>query len=232
MAPYLQTSSHGHSLVLSLNAPLHCNGDGTAICAAGVEALNAADSNGDIRCVVLHWQPSDSINTTAQTNGPTEQHVALEALHSWIETVHGFPKPVVAALEGPVQASGCALALACDGIVASQTVTLEPGRSDDLNRPAGAAQWALARALPRQLATELLLTTAPLPATRLLQLGLVNRICAPGQALHGALALAEAWASLDRATLARTKELLHDAHQRTLPEQLALERSLAGRWRD
>nr|BFE74153.1 hypothetical protein GCM10020092_074540 [Actinoplanes digitatis] len=47
-----------------------------------------------------------------------------------------------------------------------------------------------ARSLPRATALELALTGEPMPARRLHELGLVNRVTAPGEALATALELA------------------------------------------
>ena len=51
--------------------------------------------------------------------------------------------------------------------------------------------FRLPRALPRNLALELAITGDPIDAERAYALGLVNVLVEPGQALEGALALAE-----------------------------------------
>lgn len=100
-------------------------------------------------------------------------------------------KPVIAAVEGPALAGGCELALAADLIVASRDSVFgipEPKRG--LVAAAGGV-LRLTERLPRNVAMELALTGNPMPAVRLAELGLVNRIAEPGAALDAALALAE-----------------------------------------
>ena len=91
--------------------------------------------------------------------------------------------------------------------------------------PDGGASWSLAHALPRQLASELLMAGERIAAPRLHELGLVNRVTDPGQALDGALALAENLNARAPNVLASIKELLNEAPQATLTQQLAQERA-------
>src|SRR5205085_1604903 len=60
---------------------------------------------------------------------------------------------------------------------------------------AGGALLRLPRALPRNVANELALTGDPIEAERAHELGLVNRLAEPGQALDVAVQLAEAIAA-------------------------------------
>jgi enoyl-CoA hydratase/carnithine racemase len=90
--------------------------------------------------------------------------------------------------------------------------------------PDGGASWSLQRALPRQLANELLLCGERIDAQRLQALGLVNRIAEPGNALAQALEFAEMLNQRAPNALASIKELLNDADGSSLNKQLARER--------
>ena len=100
-------------------------------------------------------------------------------------------KPLIAGVEGPALAAGFELALACDLIVASETAVFG---LPDVKRSLIAASGGLFR-LPRivgtKLALEMIMTGDSVPAARALELGLVNRVVAPGRVLDTALALAE-----------------------------------------
>src|SRR5438309_11919725 len=100
-------------------------------------------------------------------------------------------KPVIAAVDGPALAGGCEIALACDLIVASTQARFGiPEVKRSLVAAAGGL-FRLPQALPRNIALELALTGDPIDAERAYAFGLVNVLVEPGQALDGALALAE-----------------------------------------
>jgi enoyl-CoA hydratase/carnithine racemase len=78
--------------------------------------------------------------------------------------------------------------------------------------------------VPRQLATEILMLGERIGADRLQALGLVNRLCEPGQALGTALTLASQLNHRAPNALTSIKELLNEAESASLNQQLASER--------
>jgi enoyl-CoA hydratase len=100
-------------------------------------------------------------------------------------------KPLIAAVDGPALAGGTEMVLACDLVVASTAARFGiPEVKRSLVAAAGGL-FRLPRALPRNIALELALTGDPIDAERAAQLGLVNELVEPGQALAAALALAD-----------------------------------------
>ncbi len=99
-------------------------------------------------------------------------------------------KPVIVAAEGPALAGGCELALAADLIVASTAARFGLPEVKRSLVAAGGGLFRLPRALPRNVAMEMVLTGEPIGAERAHQLGLVNRLTEPGGALAEAEALA------------------------------------------
>ncbi|WP_345605447.1 enoyl-CoA hydratase-related protein [Pseudonocardia adelaidensis] len=100
-------------------------------------------------------------------------------------------KPLIAAVEGVAAGGGFEIALSATMIVASQSATFSfPEVGLGLVAECGGL-FRGPRALPLNVARELLLTGDPLPARRAYELGLVNRLTDPGDAVEEALALAE-----------------------------------------
>ncbi len=100
-------------------------------------------------------------------------------------------KPVIAAVDGPALAGGTEIVLASDLVVASTTATFGiPEVKRSLVAAAGGL-FRLGRKIPMNIAMELTLTGDPIDATRAHHFGLVNRLVEPGEALEGAVALAE-----------------------------------------
>jgi enoyl-CoA hydratase/carnithine racemase len=231
MTAQLLSTSEGQTLVLTLSNPEFRNALGPEMYAAGVEALSVAESNPDVRSVVITGANgifSAGGNLQRLQNNrqlqPEHQAQSIEGLHNWIEAIRTFPKPVIAAVEGPAAGAGFSLALACDMIVAARNSVFVMAYSSIALSPDGGGSWSLSRAMPRQLATELLMCGERIGAERLQELGVVNRLADPGQAMGKALALAEQINARAPNALSSIKELLADADGSSLNAQLARER--------
>ena len=231
MTAQLLSTSEGQSLILTLSNPEFRNAVGPEMYAAGVEALSVAESNSDVRSVVITGANgvfSAGGNLQRLQNNrqlpPEHQAQSIEGLHNWIEAIRSFPKPVIAAVEGPAAGAGFSLALACDMIVAARNSVFVMAYSGIALSPDGGGSWSLAHALPRQLAAELLLCGERIGAERLHQLGVVNRLADAGQALTQALQICSHLNARAPNALASIKELLSDAQGNSLHTQLASER--------
>lgn len=102
----------------------------------------------------------------------------------------GPRKPLIAAIEGFAVAGGLEMALACDLIVAASDAKLGLPEVKRSLIAAGGGLLRLAQRIPYHVAVELALTGDHIPAERLYQVGLLNRLAEPGKALDEALALA------------------------------------------
>ena len=231
MTAQLRSTSEGQTLILTISNPEHRNALGPEMYAAGVEALNVAESNADIRSVIITGEGgvfSAGGNLQRLQNNrqqpPEVQAQSVEGLHSWIEAIRTFPKPVIAAVEGPAAGAGFSLALACDLIVAAANSVFVMAYSSIALSPDGGGSWSLSRLMPRQLATELLMCGERIGAERLHQMGVVGRIAEPGHALEQALAWSAQLNARAPNALASVKELLLEADGSTLSAQLARER--------
>jgi enoyl-CoA hydratase/carnithine racemase len=231
MSGSLKSTSEGQTLILTLSNPQFKNALAPEMYAAGIEALNAAENNPDIRSVVLTGEGSvfcaggNLQRLQANRREPPDfQAQSIEGLHNWIDSIRTYPKPVIAAVEGAAAGAGFSLALACDFCVASESAFFVMSYSTVGLSPDGGASWALSRALPRALASELLMCGERVSAERLHTLGLVNKVAPAGGALAQALALAELLNQRAPNALASIKELINDAPSSTLSEQLSSER--------
>lgn len=232
MSGSLKSTSESGTLILTLSNPEYKNALGPDMYAAGIEALNAAEKNPEIRSVVITGEGSifcaGGNLQRLQANrrlSPEVQAQSIEALHNWIEAIHTYPKPVIAAVEGAAAGAGFSLALACDFIVAADNAVFVMSYSTVALSPDGGGSWSLARALPRALACELLMGAERISAGRLHELGLVNRVTVAGGALDEALVLAARLNARAPNVLASIKDLINDAPANTLSQQLDSERT-------
>jgi enoyl-CoA hydratase len=101
-----------------------------------------------------------------------------------------FPKPLIAAVNGPALAGGFETVLACDLVVAAEGATFGlPEAKRGLFAAAGGL-IRLPKRVPLALATEIAITGDPIDAARAHQLGLVNRLVPVEQVVDAALELA------------------------------------------
>lgn len=230
MVAQLKSTSHGQTMVLTISNPEFRNALGPEMYSAGVEALNVAETNPEVRSVVITGEGSmfcagGNLNRLlANRQQPLEvQERSIDGLHTWVEAVRSFSKPVVAAVEGAAAGAGFSLALACDFIVAARDAVFVMSYSAVALSPDGGGSWSLANALPRQLVSELMMAGERIGSERLHTLGVVNRLADHGAALTQALELAEQLNARAPNALASIKELLFDAPSVTLNEHLKQE---------
>lgn len=231
MTAQLKSHSQGQTLVLTISNPEHRNALGPEMYSAGVETLNVAESNPDVRTVVItgdgaHFSAGGNLNRLLSNRElpPEHQAQSIEGLHNWIEAIRTFPKPVIAAVEGAAAGAGFSLALACDFLVAAQDSVFVMAYSSVGLSPDGGGSWHLARAMPRALVSQWLMLGDKISAADLHRWGLVNHLSPKGDALSEALTLAERLNARAPNALSSIKELLSSAQQQDLYAQLPMEK--------
>lgn len=224
MSAELKASRSEATLILTISNPGAKNALHPDMYAAAIETLSTAERDDTVRAVVLTG--ADQVFCSGgnlhrllenRSKSPSVQAESIDNLHGWIEAIRDCPKPVIAAVEQTAAGAGFSLALACDLIVAGASAKFAMSHVRVGLTPDGGGSWFLARALPRQLAAELLLEGTPVGAPRLHELGVVNRVVADGDALAAALAWADALAALSPNAVERIKSLANEAAVNTLP---------------
>jgi enoyl-CoA hydratase len=209
-APVL-TERRGGVLLITLNRPEVRNAVNAALAQGVGEALDELDGDDGLSVGVLTGAGgffSAGMDLGAFAKGES----------AWFGD-RGFAgiaqraarKPLIAAIEGFALAGGLEIALACDLIVAAREARMGIPEAKRSLVAAGGALLRLPRRIPYHVVMELALTGDPVPAERLHELGLVNRLAEPGTAVEVALDLATA--------IARNAPLALIASKRILEEQ-------------
>ncbi|MCE2949331.1 MAG: enoyl-CoA hydratase/isomerase family protein [Betaproteobacteria bacterium] len=225
----LLLETRGAVRLLTLNRPGKLNAMDTAMIEGLVHALQAAEADDAVGAIVIAGA-GRGFSAGADTSefrdiAPAERHrverrSALTA--SLQELLPGLGRPVLAATHGHVLGGGCALALACDMVVAAESSRFG---YPEVKRGilASSVTPNLARQVGTKAAFELLLTGRSIGPVRALELGLVNRIVPDGTQVEAAVALAAELAALPAPALRATKRLFY----RTLDVDLARAMQLA-----
>jgi enoyl-CoA hydratase/carnithine racemase len=198
--PAVLRQDEGAVAVLTLNQPATRNSLSRAMIAALQAALDEVGRDAGIRCVVIaaegrafsagHDLKEITAHRADPDGGAGFFAETMAACATVMQAVVTLPQPVVAAVEGIATAAGCQLAASCDLVVAAEGAKFcTPGV--DIGLFCTTPGVALARAVPRKAAMEMLLLGEMIPAEEALRMGLVNRVVPAGEALPAAIALAQ-----------------------------------------
>lgn len=228
----LLREQQGRVLTLTLSDPDNRNALHPDIYRAGAAYLDEAGADAGVGAVVLtgahgFFTSGGNLNRLIRNREkpPEIQYESISLFHHWIRAIRRCPKPVIAAIEGGAAGAGFALTLACDLAVAAENAWFVMAYVKVGLSPDGGSSLLLTRGLAPQLATEILFSGDRIPAQRLQQLGVINRLCPKGQALEQAQQWATALAAGPSFALSRIKQLLNAGVYAGLDAQLDAERA-------
>jgi enoyl-CoA hydratase/carnithine racemase len=190
--------------------------------AAAMEQASAPD----IRCVILTGGDffcaggNLKVLATRAALAPKDRRAKIEILHDVIRAMHACPVPIIAAVEGGAAGAGLSLALACDFIVASKGAHFTAAYVKAGLTPDGGLTHALSRLLPRQMAMQACLLGNAISAEQLAALGVIFQLSPKGQTLADAQELAAQLAQGPAQAQARIRQLLNEAQDTNLSDQL------------
>lgn len=183
----------GHVGLVTLNRPEARNAVNGAVAAALDDIVAETEADPDLWAMVITGAGGGTFCAGADL-----KEVAAGRGNDLFTARGGFAgfvhaertKPWIAAVNGKALAGGCEIVLACDLVVAAEDAAF--GLPEVLRGLIAAAGglYRLPRALPRNLALELIMTAEPLDARRAHAHGFVNRLAPAGRVVDEALDLA------------------------------------------
>lgn len=133
-------------------------------------------------------------------------------------------KPLIAAIEGYALAGGFEMALSCDLIVAANNATFGLPEVKRGIVPGSGGMLRLPARIPYHAAMEAVLTGEMIPAQRMNQYGLINRLVEPGQALDAALDLARLIAANGPLAVQTAKQIVSQSRDWSQADMFDLQR--------
>lgn len=210
----------GHVATLTMNRPEVRNAQNSALIDALDAAFAGCGSDDSVHVVVLAGAgPSFSSGHDLKELGPDAAADDLRRLRGTPEgrlrheqamyfercmTIHDFPKPTIARVQGACIAAGLMLACMCDLIVAADDAVFQ----NPVLRMTGAGVELLVEPweLGARKAKEFLFTGDPIDAAEAWRLGMVNRVVARDDIEAETMALAQRIAALPPVTVALVKK--------------------------
>jgi enoyl-CoA hydratase/carnithine racemase len=208
---------------ITMNRPERKNALDRACYLGLIEAIAAAESDGDIRALVLtgaggSFTSGNDIKDFAQDPG-TGPRVAMDFLHA----IATATKPIVAAVEGFAVGIGTTVLLHCDLAYAGKGASFRMPFAALGLCPEGASSFLLPRVAGPKRAAELLMLAEAFGPETALEAGLLNGVAAEGAALAMAHDKARALAAMPPQSIALTKMLLKRSQTAAIAETIETE---------
>ena len=210
----------GNVALVTLNRPDARNAISPEVSQAMAEVLDTVEADADARAVVVTgtgevFSAGADLKVVAQGRG-MEIARAKGGFAGLVQ--RDFPKPIIAAVNGPALAGGFEIVLSCDLVVAADTARFGIPEAQRGLMAAAGGLIRLPKRVPLAIALELAMTGDPISADRALALGLVNRVVPRGEVVDSAIALAERIGQNSPIAVRLSRQLVREAAQLTEDE--------------
>ena len=218
---------------IALNRPNKLNAFDATMHEELYDALGEATGDEEVRCTVLRGEGrgfsagADLAEIIENADGDPDLGEYLRRTYSrLVKRMVETPKPMIAALHGPVYGAGMGLALACDLRVAAESAKFSVAFIKIGLMPDAGVTYFLPRVVGLGRAMEMSMLGDAVDADDALGMGLVNKVTADDSLVEEAQAFAEHLAALPTAALGRMKGAIHASFEADL--ETALEREAEG----
>lgn len=221
----LLTSDAGRVRVLTFNRSRQANSFNATLYLAAAAGLDAAAADDGVGALVLtgsgkSFSAGTDLNemaamVTAADSGeaPGSGSAPAVPFNVFLDALAGFPKPLLAAVNGAGVGLGLTMLAHCDIVLIADSARLYSPFTAMGVAPEAASSYLLPRRMGRQRASALLLESAWISAQEAVDAGLALRACPAAEVLTETIALATAIASRPLASVMATKKLIVDAER-------------------
>lgn len=198
------------------------------------EALMEAESNDDVRCVLLtgagraFCAGQDLAEATDISDDP-ERDLSEIVYHTYIPIIKGIrelEKPVVCAVNGTAAGAGANIALACDIVIANEEATFIQSFSQIGLIPDSGGTYILPRLIGLARATALTFLGEKVTAQQAVDMGMIWKSFSAETFMDEAKAIATKLADMPTRGFGLTKQGFNAGFSNNLEEQLKLEAKL------
>lgn len=222
----------GGVATLTLNRPDVLNALDRQMALALVEAVADLTDDDNVRAVVLKgagrgFMAGGDVATFHKNIDTIDDTIRdlIGIFHKSVEGIAAMPKPVIAAVHGPVAGAGVSMSLNADYVIAADDTKFTMAYIWLGTNPDGGSTYLLPRIVGRRKALELAMLSDTLDAEQALDLGLANRVVPAADLESEAQKLAEKLAAGPTKAFAQTKALINRSFEaESIADQLLAER--------
>lgn len=224
-APLVRLNIHQQTGTIILNRPEKRNALSRALLAELKQALEDLHIQRSVRAVILTgagpafcagMDLQEMLDASREPDAKQRWQDDAELYRDLLEAMWRFPKPLIAAVNGPAMAGGAGLALACDIVIASQHARF--GLPEPLRGVvAGMVAPLLVFRLGGGQAARLLMSALSVDAQEAHRIGLFHELVEPDALWPRAVEIAEQCVRCAGESLQLTKRLLNEMIAEHLP---------------
>jgi 2-(1,2-epoxy-1,2-dihydrophenyl)acetyl-CoA isomerase len=211
--------------LITLNRPEVLNALSERMKVELIHALQKTEGDDDVRVMILTGRgrafcAGADLNRFVEFQESDQDHKkkirfgSLDLPRAFIQ----YPKPIIAAINGPSYGFGFTVTLTCDIRLASERATFSCAFVRIGVTPEFCSTYFLPRLIGYGKAAELVFTTRPFDAREALEVGVVNQVLPPQRLIPEAKKMAKQIASMPPNAVQKSKEILRHGMQSTLDQ--------------
>jgi len=215
--------------LIRLNRPQALNALNSALLDEVSLALDAAEADDAVRCVVLTGSEkafAAGADIKEMTDKDFAQMYRMDYFAKYGRRIELFRKPIIAAVAGYALGGGCELAMLCDFIIAADTAKFGQPEINLGVAPGLGGTQRLTRLVGKSKAMDMILTARQMDAAEAERSGLVSRVVPAEKLIEEALGAAKRIAGQAPIAVMMNKEMVNAALETTLATGLMVERRL------
>ena len=216
-----------HIALITLNRPDALNALNDQLLSELVDALENAQSNDKVRCIVLTGSEkafAAGADISMMRHKSFVEVFSEDFFTNATDKITAIRKPIIAAVSGYALGGGCELAMMCDFIICSDSAKFgQPEINLGVSPGLGGTQ-RLTRFIGKSKAMDMNLTGRFMEAEEAEKCGLVSRVVPSKNLMAEAMAAAAKVSEKSMITVMAVKEMVNRSYETTLREGLLFER--------
>lgn len=216
-----------HVCLIKLNRPDALNALNQHLLGELCDALEDADKNEKVRCVVLTGSEKAFAAGADIKEMSSMSYVdvfTVDLFKNASDRIVAIRKPIIAAVSGYALGGGCELAMACDFIIAADTAKFGQPEINLGVIPGMGGSQRLTLAVGKSKSMDMNLTGRFMPAEEAERAGLVSRVVPAKKLMEEAMSAAQKIAEKSLLASMTAKEAVNRSFELTLSEGLKYER--------